>query len=109
MPDHESYYDQIKRLVGEVKAASADGMWTTVEVFAVAGTVVQTAGHVIEGIKNPNEHFDEIVRDAERFFDEVIVPLDVPVAPPALEATMEAFARGLIRPALQKLLDAIAK
>ena len=109
MSDHPSFYEQIKRGIGEVKAASADGKWTTAEIFGVAGCLIEVAGHIIALIKNPNEHFDELVRDAERVFDEVFVPIDVPIVPEATERVLETFARGMIRPALQKLLDSVAK
>ena len=107
MPEHVSYYDQVKNLVGQVSAASEDGKFTPREILEINAKLTDAALHVLDGIEKPDEHFNELVTDCERLFDELIVPYDIPVEPDWIESYVESAVRAGIRPMLAAALDAM--
>lgn len=104
MPEHKSYYEQVKSAIGEFKAAAADGKFTVIEVAGLGVSIVETGIHVLRAAQSPQEHLEELIRDCEKLFDE-FVPTDVPVVPNWVEPLLKAQIRGGIRPALTAAID----
>lgn len=108
MSDHPSYRDQVKGLVGEVKAAAADGKFTAREILGISAAVLDAGMHVLAAIEKPNDHLEELIRDCEALFDEY-VPADIPGVPDVIEPVAKLIARQSIRPALTAAIDALRK
>lgn len=104
MPEHTSYYDQVKAGIAEFKSAAADGKFTLIEIAGLGVAITETAIHVLRAAQQPQEHLEELVRDCEKLFDE-FVPADVPAVPNWVEPLLKAQVRGGIRPALTAAID----
>lgn len=106
MSDHPSYKDQVRGIVGAFTAAAEDGKFTAREILTLNALVTDAALHVLDGIENPNEHLEELIRDCESVFDEY-VPADLPGVPNWIEPTAKMIARQAIRPALTAAIEKI--
>ena len=107
--DHKSYRDQVKDLVGEVKAAAEEGKFTTREILGISAAVLDAGMHVLAAVEKPNDHLEELIRDCETLFDEYVAPVDLPGVPNAIEPVAKLIARQSIRPALTAAIDALRK
>lgn len=108
MPEHPSFYDQIKGAIQEFVKVSADGI-SIRDIFILNAHVQAAALHVFATIDNPREHLEEAITDAERAFDEFIVPLDLPWVAGSVERYIEAQIKATIRPGLTALVEVIEK
>jgi len=101
--------DQFAKVVDAAKEAVSDGKITFDEACRVIGIGVLAAADVVSKLANPNEHYEEVVTELEAIFDAYIAPYDIQPVPDWLESRfVDPMLRGMIRPMVTKLFEAIA-
>ncbi len=95
--------------VGELaNKIGADGKITLPEAFSFFGEVIEAAAEIVHAMESRQDHFEEVVKDCQTFFDRHVVPLDMPHVPDWLERrVVKPFLRRSFRPAIEAIYDAI--
>lgn len=96
------------KIRSEFREAFADKVLTARESFEIAGACVEAVRCTLDKLADP-EQFNQLVTEAEELYDEVVdaSKFDIPGAPEFVEQWAVSIAKGFIRPALEKLLDAV--
>jgi len=107
MADELHFYDRVKETIQKVIDAKGDDTITWAEGLGLVGIVVEMAIHTFRAAGDTDEaHFNTLVTDAERVYDELIAPLDLPI-PNLLERFVDPMLRNMIRPMLEQLRDVL--
>lgn len=106
--EDKSVLDELRDVVEVAVEISADGKITMQEMFRLIGEIIQAASAVVDLADEPNEHYEAIVDAAEALFDQYVTPYDIASVPNWLEPYVKQLVRGLIRPAIEGLFEALA-
>lgn len=106
---YDSIKENIDQLIAEAKDKSADGM-TAAEAWelfldgkAAIVRLVERAGGTGAAKK------EAAVKAAERFYAEVIAPIDLPSVPNVIEGVVDAAVGRMIRPIISATIDFLVK
>jgi hypothetical protein len=95
-------YDTLKvevdRLVQVCKEANADKKLTLSEVWAIFQTAIHTLVKLAEevnGAGNGEEKKEAVLAALDKFYDDVIAPIDLVVVPNLVEPAADRFLKGL--------------
>ena len=70
-------------------------------VLKATAEILEAAGHFAQALGDDDEHFNVLVADCQRVFEERIRPLDLPGVPNWAEHFVDGFLKDAIRPALE--------
>ena len=100
------FYDHVKGAVASLLTAREDNKITWAEAWALGGEVVQAGIHAWYALRD-DSHFERLVEDCERVFDEYVAPLDIVLIPDAFEGVVDRIIKAQIRPTLAGLKDLV--
>jgi len=98
----EHFYEKIRSHLSLTDEVLADGKISAKEATLIFGKIIGAGRHFIAALNDddPN-HFETLVTDCERIYDEFLAPFDIEFIPPYLEGIFDESLRMLIRPALK--------
>jgi hypothetical protein len=106
-------YDDIQSsldvIIADYKAKSSDGTFTFSEIFSLLTNAVGTLVKLVEGVGgySGKEKKQAVLSAIDRFFDEVIAPLDIKAIPNIVEGILDNAIKQLVLTAADGLIDAL--
>jgi len=94
----EKLQSSIDQIIAEYKAANEDGKLSFSEIFTLVGNAVATFVRLMEtfGEGTGAEKKAAVLLAVDRFFDEVITPIDIKGIPNFLEAIFDSSLKSLV-------------
>lgn len=101
---------EVEKLVAEYKAAYADQKLTLSEVW----TIFQSAIHIlvklaeeVNGAGNGEEKKEAVLAALDKFYDEVVAPIDIKVIPNVVEPMADRFLKSLFLQLASGSIDSV--
>lgn len=110
-----SIYDKLQgaidQIIADYKAANADGKLSFSEIFTLVGNAVASFVHLTEdfGEGTGPEKKAAVIAAIDRFFDEVITPIDIKGIPNFLESIFDSSLKSLVLALADGWVDTIVK
>jgi hypothetical protein len=99
------HFDDLRSQFGD---ALADKRVSFAETLQITGAIVGAAACTLDKLTD-NSRVGELISEAEALYDELLDPakIDIPRVPEWAEAYVLGIGRQMVRPAIERLVDAI--
>jgi len=103
--------DSIDQIIADYKEANKDGKLSFSEIFTLVGNAVASFVHLMEsfGEGTGAEKKAAVLAAIDRFFDEVITPIDIKGIPNFLESIFDSSLKSLIMALADGWVDTLVK
>jgi len=107
-------YDNLKvevdKLIAEYKAAYADQKLTLSEVWAIFQSAIQVLVKLAEEVNGAGDgeaKKEAVMAALDKFYDEVVAPIDIKIIPNVVEPMADRFLKGLFLQLASGSIDSI--
>lgn len=99
---------EVEKVIAEYKAAYADSKLTLAEVWGLFQSVIQVLVKLASEVEASGDEKKEAVLAAlDKFYDEVIAPIDIAVVPNFVEPITDKFLKGLFLQLASGSIDSV--
>lgn len=98
-----SVRDELELAFNTYRQAKMDGEWTVREVGTLIGVCLGAMSTAALQFTGDDEQWEMLVKDAEDFATDVIVPWDIPGVGNFIEAFVDSQIVGAVRPLMESI------